>query len=222
MSTLITNEERDALYKTIFSRRDVRKEFLPDAVPDEVLMRILTAAHHAPSVGFMQPWDFVVVKSLEVKQKIKNAFEVADAEAAKQFSAEKRAQYKALKLEGILEAPLGICVTCDRSRNGPVVLGRTSIPEMDLFSSVCAVQNLWLAARAENLGMGWVSIIHNESLQEILGIPSHIVPIAYLCIGYVSAFKDKPELETAGWLGREDLNKLIHLDHWEDQSFSGS
>jgi 5,6-dimethylbenzimidazole synthase len=161
-------------------------------------MRVLTAAHHAPSVGFMQPWDFIVVKNIDTKKKIKKAFASAHAEAANMFDEEKRKKYKSFKLEGIIEAPIGICVTCDRTRNGPVVVGRTAIPEMDLYSSVCAVQNLWLAARAENLGVGWVSIIHNEALQEILKIPDHIVPVAYLCVGYVSFFHEKPELEKAG------------------------
>jgi len=211
----INQNERDAVYKTIFARRDVRKDFKPDLIPNDVLMRILNAGHHAPSVGFMQPWDFIVVKDTGVKEQIKTAFEQANVEAINQFSEEKRQQYKALKLEGIIEAPLGICVTCDRTRNGPVVLGRTSIPEMDLFSSVCAIQNMWLAARAENMGMGWVSIIHNDALQSILGIPEHIVPIAYLCMGYVTQFQDKPELETAGWLPRENLDQLVHYDKWE-------
>ncbi len=210
----ISQDERDAVYKTIFARRDVRREFEPDNIPDDVLLRILTAAHHAPSVGFMQPWDFIVVKSNDVKSQIKSAFEQAHAKAAKLFDKDKSRKYKKLKLEGIMEAPLGICVTCDRTRNGPVVLGRTSIPEMDLFSSVCAIQNLWLAARAENLGMGWVSIIENEALQKILGIPEHIVPIAYLCIGYVSQFQEKPDLEKLGWLPRENLDNLIHYNKW--------
>jgi len=217
----ITDDERDAVYKTIFARRDVRREFEPDKIPEEVLMRILTAAHHAPSVGFMQPWDFIVVKDNAVKNNIKTAFESAHEKAAKIFDEkvgkEKGEKYKTLKLEGILEAPIGICVTCDRTRNGPVVLGRTSIPEMDLFSSVCAIQNLWLAARAENLGMGWVSIIENDDLQKILGIPEHIIPIAYLCIGYVSQFKDKPDLETLGWLPRENLQSLIHYNQWNTE-----
>ncbi len=210
----ITQNEREAVYKTIFSRRDVRGEFKPDLIPDDVLMRVLTAAHHAPSVGFMQPWDFIVVKNTETKKKIKKGFASAHAEAAKMFDVEKRRKYKSLKLEGIVEAPIGICVTCDRTRNGPVVIGRTAIPEMDLYSSVCAVQNLWIAARAENLGVGWVSIIHNEVLREILKIPDHIVPIAYLCIGYVSFFHEKPELEKAGWLSREILDSLIHYENW--------
>lgn len=214
----ITPNERDAVYKTIFSRRDVRGEFKPEQIPDDVLGQVLKAAHHAPSVGFMQPWDFIIVKNTETKKKIKEAFTLAHAEATGMFEEEKRETYKSLKLEGILEAPVGICVTCDRTRNGPIVIGRTSIPEMDLFSSVCAVQNLWLAARAENLGVGWVSIIQNEKLKEILKIPDHIIPIAYLCIGYVSFFHEQPELEKAGWLNREDIDSLIHYDHWESKA----
>lgn len=210
----ITEDEREAVYKTIFSRRDVRKEFKSDPIPDGVLRRVLTAAHHAPSVGFMQPWNFIVVRSAETKKKIKRAFASAHAEAAGMFDEEKRRKYRSFKLEGIMEAPIGICVTCDRTRNGPVVIGRTAIQEMDLYSSVCAVQNLWLAARAENLGVGWVSIIHNEALREILKIPDHVVPVAYLCVGYVSFFHEKPELEKAGWLSRASLDSLIYDEHW--------
>lgn len=211
----ITDSEREAVYKTIFNRRDVRGEFKADPVPDEVLKRILTAAHHAPSVGFMQPWDFIVVRDGEVKQKIKGAFEVAHGEAAEMFEGEKRETYKTLKLEGIVESPIGICITCDRTRTGPVVIGRTAQREMDLYSTVCAVQNLWLAARAENLGVGWVSIIHHKELKKILGIPDKIVPIAYLCVGYVTHFHEKPELEKAGWLPRLPLESIIHEDRWQ-------
>jgi 5,6-dimethylbenzimidazole synthase len=210
----ITETEREAVYKTIFNRRDTRGEFKPDPIPDEVLMRLLKAAHHAPSVGFMQPWDFIIVKDEEVKRRIKEGFEVAHGEAALKFEGERQKTYQSLKLEGIMEAPLGICVTCDRSRTGPVVIGRTSMPEMDLYSSVCAVQNLWLAARAENLGVGWVSIIHRKTIKEILAIPKNIVPIAYLCVGYVTRFHEKPELEKAGWLPRLDLESLIHSNRW--------
>ncbi len=216
----ITDSEREAVYKTIFNRRDVRGEFKADPVPDDVLKRILTAAHHAPSVGFMQPWDFIVVRDGEVKQKIKAAFEAAHKEAAGMFEGEKRETYKTLKLEGIVEAPLGICVTCDRSRTGPVVIGRTANREMDLYSTVCAVQNLWLAARAENLGVGWVSIIHHKELKKILDIPEKIVPIAYLCVGYVTHFHEKPELEKAGWLPRLPLESIIHEDRWQKDSLS--
>jgi 5,6-dimethylbenzimidazole synthase len=130
------------------------------------------------------------------------------------FSEEKRRQYRSCKLEGIMEAPLGICVTCDRSRSGGVVIGRTANPEMDLYSSVCAVQNLWLAARAENLGVGWVSIIHHDHVRRVLGIPEHIVPVAWLCVGFVSFFHDTPELEQAGWLPRLELETLVHRETW--------
>lgn len=213
----ITDAEREAVYKTIFNRRDVRGEFMPDPVPEEVLKRILTAAHHAPSVGFMQPWDFIVVRDQEVKRRVKEGFEVAHREAADMFEGEQRETYKTLKLEGIMEAPVGICITCDRKRTGPVVIGRTANREMDLYSAVCAVQNLWLAARAENLGVGWVSIIHHKALRKALNIPAGIVPIAYLCVGYVSKFHEKPELEKAGWLPRLPLDSLIHYDGWSER-----
>jgi len=210
----ISATERDALYKVIYSRRDVRGQFLSDPVPEEVLRRVLDAAHHAPSVGFMQPWDFVVVRDFEVRKQIKEGFEIAHAEAAAMFDEPRRERYLGFKLEGILEAPVGVCVTCDRTRSGEVVIGRTANPEMDLYSSVCAVQNLWLAARAENLGVGWVSIIHHDSVRQALGIPEHIVPVAWLCIGHVSFFHDTPELEQAGWLPRLALDDLLHQEQW--------
>jgi 5,6-dimethylbenzimidazole synthase len=211
---IFTEQERDTVYKAIFNRRDVRGQFKPDPVPDDVLARILAAAHHAPSVGFMQPWDFIVVKDPAIKRLVKGDFDAANNEASNMFDGSRQEVYKSLKLEGIIEAPVGICITCDRARTGPVVIGRTANPEMDLYSSVCAVQNLWLAARAENLGVGWVSIIHHDSLRKTLKIPQHIVPIAYLCIGYVSFFHDRPELEKAGWLPRTDIESLIHQDQW--------
>ena len=214
MNTTISEVEREALYKVIYSRRDVRGQFLPAPVPDEVISRLLDAAHHAPSVGFMQPWDFIVVKEPEVRRKVKDGFELAHAEAAAMFGGAKQDAYRTFKLEGIMESPLGICVTCDRSRSGEVVIGRTANPEMDLYSSVCAVQNLWLAARAENLGVGWVSIIHHDHIRQALGIPDHIVPVAYLCVGYVSFFHATPELEQAGWLPRMELETLVHHETW--------
>ena len=209
-----TQEARDAVYHAIFSRRDVRGQFLPTPVPDEVLSRILTAAHYAPSVGFMQPWNFLVVQSQGTKRRVHDAFAKAHAEAADMFDSDKRAAYQRLKLEGIVEAPIGICITCDRERTGPVVVGRTHMKTMDLYSSVCAVQNLWLAARAEGLGVGWVSIFHQADLQQALGIPKGITPIAYLCVGYVSHFHDKPELETAGWLPRLPMEDLVYFEQW--------
>lgn len=207
-------QTRSAVYETILSRRDVRGQFLPDDVPVDVLSRLLTAAHHAPSVGYMQPWSFLVIRAIETKQRIKALFETAHAEATEMFSDTKRDHYRNMKLEGILDAPINLCITCDRDRAGPVVLGRTHIPEMDLYSTVCAVQNLWLAARAEGIGVGWVSIVNEDHLKQELGLPDHVVPIAYLCIGYVSEFLDKPELETAGWRKRLALDELIAFDHW--------
>ena len=215
---IISTTERAAFYKTLYSRRDTRGEFKNDAVPDEILMRILDAAHHAPSVGFMQPWDFIVVKNPEIKKRIKAGFKAAHKEAAEMFPDNQRKQYQSFKLEGIVEAPVGICITCDRSRTGNVVIGRTANPEMDLYSAVCAVQNLWLAARAENLGVGWMSIIHHDRLKAILGIPEKIVPIAYLNIGFVSHFYEQPELEKKGWLPRLPLSSLLHWDGWRKKS----
>ena len=210
----ISVAERNALYKVIYNRRDVRGEFLPDPVPDEVLQRILHAAHHAPSVGFMQPWDFIIVRDVDTRKRVRDGFAVANREAAEMFPEEKRERYRSFKLEGIVDAPLGICVTCDRKRTGDVVIGRTANPEMDLYSSVCAVQNLWLAARAENLGAGWVSIVHHDHMRGVLGIPDDIVPVAWLCVGYVSYFHEIPELEQAGWLPRLELESLVHCEHW--------
>ena len=206
--------QRDGVYRAILTRRDTRGEFLPDPVPDDVLARILTAAHYAPSVGFMQPWSFVVIRSPEIRRKVHDAFAKAHAEATLMFPAEKRDLYKSLKLEGIMDAPVSICITCDRDRAGPVVLGRTHIPTMDVYSSVCAVQNLWLAARAEGLGIGWVSIFDNSTVQAVLNIPKNIVPVAFLCVGKVRGYHSRPELEEAGWRSRLPLVDLIHSDQW--------
>jgi 5,6-dimethylbenzimidazole synthase len=206
--------ERDAVYKCIFNRRDVRGQFLPDPIPDQVLARLLHAAHRAPSVGFMQPWDFIVVRDPAIRQRVRDSFQAANLEAAGMFEDEKQKTYRRLKLEGIADAPIGICITCDRNRTGPVGLGRTHQADMDLYSAVCAVQNLWLAARAENIGVGWVSIIRHDDLREALGIPAWIQPIAYLCVGYVTHFLQKPDLETAGWLSRMPLSEVVRIDRW--------
>lgn len=210
----LSDDERRGLYKAILTRRDVRGEFLADPIPDEVLSRLLVAAHHAPSVGFMQPWSFLLLRDRELRGRVHDAFRKADAEAAAMFPEDKRQAYRALKLEGILDAPLNIVVTCDRRRAGPVVIGRTHIPEMDLYSSVCAVQNLWLAARAEGLGVGWVSIFDAETVQAVLGIPKDIVLVAYLCVGKVKGYHPRPELECAGWRPRLPLAELVHSDRW--------
>ncbi|GAC1474947.1 MAG: 5,6-dimethylbenzimidazole synthase [Isosphaeraceae bacterium] len=207
-------DERAAVYRAIFERRDCR-HFLPDPIPDDLLVRLLTAAHHAPSVGFMQPWNFLLVRSREVRERIHEGFQRANHQAAARFPGVRGETYRALKLEGILESPLNLCVTCDRTRHGPVVLGRTTQPDMDLYSTVCAVQNLWLAARAEGLGVGWVSILEPNDLRTALQIPEHIVPVAYLCMGYVPMFAPVPDLQRVGWQERINLSPLVFEDQWE-------
>ncbi len=207
-------EDRRGLYHAILTRRDVRGQFVPDPIPDDVLARVLLAAHWAPSVGFMQPWSFLLVRDHAVRTRIKEAFDRANREAAEMFEGERRERYRALKLEGILDSPLNLCIVCDRDRAGPVVLGRTHIPTMDLYSTVCAVQNLWLAARAEGLGVGWVSIIDEHALKEVRGLPDHVVPVAYLCLGRVSRFLERPELELHGWRQRLAVEDLVVQDRW--------
>ncbi|MBV8068396.1 MAG: 5,6-dimethylbenzimidazole synthase [Acidobacteriaceae bacterium] len=214
----VTFSEQDcrAIYSVIRSRRDVRSEFTSDAIPDDVLGRILDAAHHAPSVGFMQPWDFLLIESVSVRRRIYAHFQEMK-QRADMYEAGRANLYKALKLEGILDAPLNVCVTCDRERTKGHGLGRQSDPMTDLYSTVCAVQNLWLAARAESVGVGWVSIIDLDTVKQMLGIPDHVHVVAYLCVGYVSRFRNRPELEDAGWEHRTPLQKLIRFDHWDNR-----
>ena len=207
---------QQALYTTLFTRRDVRSQFLPDAIPDEVLARLLTAAHYAPSVGFMQPWNFILVRDPATRQSLHSAFMDAHLEAATMFPDEQRDKYQRLKLAGILDAPLSLCITCDRERAGKVVLGRTHMPEMDLYSTVCAVQNLWLAARAEGIGMGWVSLFDPEQLRKLLHMPANAKPIAILCLGHVNAFYPKPMLELEGWASRQPLADMLYEDSWQN------
>ncbi|MBY6200553.1 5,6-dimethylbenzimidazole synthase [Maritalea mobilis] len=211
-----TPQERDTIHDLIRNRRDVRDEFRPDPIPDDVLWRILDAAHHAPSVGFMQPWNFILIRDLGRRRAVHRVFETANAEAEAMFPEDTRSTYRGLKLEGILKAPLNIAVTCDRDRCGPVVLGRTHNPEMDLYSSVCAVQNLWLAARAENVGVGWVSIYNEPDLRSILALPDHVAIVAYLCVGFVDDFYPAPELALKGWRQRLPLDAVVMDEVWQD------
>ncbi|WP_324761859.1 5,6-dimethylbenzimidazole synthase [Sinorhizobium meliloti] len=207
-------DERAAVYRAIETRRDVRDEFLPEPLPEDLVARLLAAAHQAPSVGFMQPWNFVLVRRDETREKVRQAFQRANDEAAEMFSGERQAKYRSLKLEGIRKAPLSICVTCDRTRGGAVVLGRTHNPQMDLYSTVCAVQNLWLAARAEGVGVGWVSIFHEREIKAILGIPEHIEIVAWLCLGFVDKLYQEPELAAKGWRQRLPLEDLVFEEGW--------
>lgn len=210
-----TEAERAAIYRAIHERRDVRGQFLPDPIDDAVLDRLLQAAHAAPSVGLSQPWNFLLIRSPDQRARIRQAFERANDEAREMFQGPRRALYSDLKLQGICDAPLNLCITCDRTRGGPVVLGRTHDTDTDLYSTVCAVQNLWLAARAEGIGVGWVSIFHDTDLRDILALPDHVVPVAYLCLGHVRDLYDAPELQLRGWADRTDLSDHIMTDRWE-------
>src|SRR5215212_971727 len=221
--------EKQAVYKAILSRRDVRSRFKAKNVPNDVLRRILDAAHHAPSVGFSQPWNFIVIKNKSIREQVKNSFLREHRKSVLMLddtligqerhtdstqAMQRKEKYLSLKLEGIIESAVNICVTYDSTRFGPFVLGRTSIPETGIYSVCCAIQNLWLAARAEGLGVGWVSIISNEDLKRILDIPAHVKAIAYLSLGYVDEFADKPDLEKAGWLPRLDLDNVLCYEQW--------
>lgn len=213
-----TISEKEGLYKAVFSRRDIRSHFVDKKIPDEALAKILNAAHHAPSVGYSQPWDFILIKNKDTKLKVKNSFvqERQKSISLLDNDLERQDKYVKLKLEGILESDINICVTYDPEKFGPFVLGRSSIPETGEYSVCCAIQNLWLAARAEGIGVGWVSILAIDDLRHILGIPKHVKPIAYLCLGYVNKFEDKPDLERVGWLKRTILSKVVHYEDWNN------
>jgi len=217
--------EKEGLYKAIFSRRDVRSSFIKDQnIPQDVLFKILNAAHHGPSVGFSQPWNFILIKEKHTRQLVKESFLREHKKSISILASENNSEecknierlerYLQLKLEGIIDSAMNICVTYDHTRAGPFVLGRTSIPETGVYSVCCAIENLWLAARAEGIGVGWVSILSNEDLKKILSIPEHVKPVAYLCLGYVDEFAEKPDLEKAGWLPRIDLDKVICYERW--------
>ncbi|SFS49633.1 5,6-dimethylbenzimidazole synthase [Halostagnicola kamekurae] len=213
-----TDADREAVYKAIYTRRDIRR-FRTDPIPDPVLERLVDAAHHAPSVGFSQPWDLLVIKSQETKRAVKSIADRAIAAAREGYEEPRRSEYAALKLEGILESPVNICVTCDPTRGAPHVLGRSSMKRTDVYSTCLAVQNLWLAARAEGVGVGWVSVLYPYELQELLGIPPHVKPVAYLCLGYPEdGFPDEPVLETEGWRERLDRETVVHEECWGPRS----
>lgn len=204
--------EREAIYRVIAARRDVRRGFLPEPLPEDLLTRLLGAAHSAPSVGLMQPWRFIVIRSLDVRRQIHEAFQRANQQALGIYQGVQKEKYAALKLEGILDAPLNLCIVCDPQSEQGHGVGRQTMPETAAYSAVCAVQNLWLAARAEGVGVGWVSIIEPEDLHSILNIPPHVVLVAYLCVGYVDHFCSEPELESVGWEKRSSLQSVIFHD----------
>jgi len=217
LSEEFTEEEKNGLYKAVYSRRDVRSHFTSKPIEDKILSKILNAAHHAPSVGFSQPWNFILIKSVDTKKKIKDSFDEEKERSSHLVQEPKRSKYLSFKLEGILESPVNICVTYDPSKFGPFVIGRSSIPETGIYSVCCAVQNLWLAARTEGIGLGWVSILSNDILRKTLELPDHVVPVAYLCLGYVKEFAQKPDLEAARWLPRLDLKDVVYYEKWEQK-----
>ena len=212
-----TDEEKRGFYKAIYSRRDVRSHFISKPIENDILSKILHAAHHAPSVGFSQPWNFILIKDSDTKMKIKESFEEEKNRSSQLVEEPKRTKYLSFKLEGILESPVNLCVTYDPTKFGPFVIGRSSIPEAGLYSVCCAIQNLWLSARTEGVGLGWVSILSNEILKDTLELPEHVIPVAYLCLGYVDEFAEKPDLETKGWLPRLELKDVVYFEKWNDK-----
>ncbi|HXG83421.1 MAG TPA: 5,6-dimethylbenzimidazole synthase [Pyrinomonadaceae bacterium] len=214
VSQSFSESERRGLYRAIYERRDVRSEFTSEPVADEVLKKLLDAAHHAPSVGFMQPWSFIVVKNPETRRAVHEIFERAKTAAAEIYAGEKREIYDNLKLAGIVDAPVNVCVVCNTNATRGGGLGRQTMPETAVYSTVCAVQNLMLAARAENIGCGWVSIIDTDELRKILDIPAEFVIVAYLCLGYVSEFRAQPQLEERGWEKRLPLVEAVFFEQF--------
>jgi 5,6-dimethylbenzimidazole synthase len=212
--------ERAAVYRVIEERRDVRRGFVDKPLPDKVLQRLLAAAHRAPSVGLMQPSRFIVIRDRVVRTAVHDVFVEANVEAAASYVGERREQYSDLKLEGILEAPQNLCVVCDIENRRGHNLGRHTMPETAAYSTVCAVQNLWLAARAEGVGVGWVSILDPVKLRAVLHIPEHVLPVAYLCLGYVEKFARMPELESYGWERRVPLATAICHDFYSESAGS--
>jgi len=205
--------ERRAVYRVITERRDVRS-YRPDPVPNDVLWRILEAAHRAPSVGFMQPWSFVLLRDPDLRRRIYGHFSEVNVRASEVFADDAKRTYQALKLQGILDAPLNLLVTCDPKRAGEHVLGRFTMPETAEYSTCLAVQNLWLAARAEGLGVGWMSIMEPGVIRGLLGLPEHVVPVAYLTLGYPVHFAERPMLSEVGWRARLPLADLVFEDQW--------
>jgi nicotinate-nucleotide--dimethylbenzimidazole phosphoribosyltransferase len=211
-----SNLEQDIIHRLILARRDIR-HFRPDPVSESVLFRILAAAHAAPSVGLMQPWNFILIDSLDIRSQIKSSFEAINTQERIKLEGDPRSElYSSLKLEGILEAPLNIAVTCDHSRSGPFVLGRAPMPRTAAYSVCLAIENLWLAARVEGVGVGWVSILDPEAVSRVLELPPEIELIAYLCVGYPIEFRPKPMLEEVGWKHREQLQPFVFANRWRN------
>ncbi|MEU6402825.1 nicotinate-nucleotide--dimethylbenzimidazole phosphoribosyltransferase [Streptomyces sp. NPDC046985] len=213
--------EREAVLRVMRERRDVRNGFRPDPIPHEVLLRVLEAAHTAPSVGHSQPWDFVVIRSADTRRAMHELAERQRDAYAKSLPKGRAKQFKELKIEAILDTPVNIVVTADPTRGGRHTLGRHTQPQMAPYSAALAVENLWLAARAEGLGVGWVSFFDEREMVRALGLPEHLEVIAYLCVGYVDEFPDEPELVQAGWSKRRPLSWVVHEETYGHRALPG-
>jgi nicotinate-nucleotide--dimethylbenzimidazole phosphoribosyltransferase len=215
------DDQRAAVYRAIEERRDVRRDFVPDPIPSDVLERVLAAGHRAPSVGFSQPWDFIVITDPGRRERIKALAERSREEFAASLPGGRARAFDRLKTEAILQAPVNIVITCDPTRGGRHTLGRHAQPQTAAYSSVLAVANLWLAARAEGLGVGWVSFFSERELAAELGLPPHLEVVAYLCLGYVSSFAPEPELALAGWARRRPLGWAVHAEEYGNRELPG-
>jgi nicotinate-nucleotide--dimethylbenzimidazole phosphoribosyltransferase len=207
--------QREAVYRVIAERRDIRK-FRPDPVPEDLLRRVFEAAHRAPSVGLMQPWRLIVVRDPATRVAVHQLAQRERIRQADRFD-ERTRQFLDQKIEGVVEAPLGVCVCCDHGDPAAEVLGRGTIPETDVYSTACAIENLWLAARAEGLGVGWVSFYRPDDLRALLGIPARVDPIAYLCVGWPDERPVRPGLEAAGWSERAPLDAVVMEERWRGE-----
>jgi len=207
--------ERETVHRVIAERRDVRR-FRPEDVPDDVLERVLAAAHRAPSVGLMQPWRLIVIRDLDTRVAVRRLAQSERLRQAERFD-ERTRHFLDQKIEGVVEAPLGVCVCCDHGEPGVEILGRGTIPETDVYSTACAIENLWLAARAEGLGVGWVSFYRPEDLRALLGMPARVDPIAYLCVGWPDERPVRPGLEAAGWSSRMPLQAVVMRERWTEK-----
>lgn len=213
--------EREAVLRVMRERRDIRNGFRNDPIPHDVLLRVLEAAHTAPSVGHSQPWDFVVIRSAETRRTMHELAARQREAYAKSLPKGRAKQFKELKIEAILDTPVNIVVTADPTRGGRHTLGRHTQPQMAPYSSALAVQNLWLAARAEGLGVGWVSFFDEREMVRALGLPEHLDVVAYLCVGYVDEFPEEPELMQAGWSKRRPLSWVVHEETYGRRALPG-
>jgi nicotinate-nucleotide--dimethylbenzimidazole phosphoribosyltransferase len=211
----------DALYRVVAERRDVRNGFRADPVDDALLTRVLAAAHQAPSVGLSQPWDFIVLRDREIREQVHALARRQQEVFAASLPGPRARAFRELKVEAILDTPVNIVVTCDATRGGRNVLGRHAQPQVAAYSTACAVQNLWLAARAEGLGVGWVSFFAERELAETLGLPAHLEVVAYLCVGHVTEFPPAPELVLSGWAQRRPLAWAVHDGRWGRRGLPG-